>query len=207
MPNEATMPAARPLAPIQELLADELADILVNGGHRKITDALLRTAYRHYQWRWAVNVYGAENTEKIEAIMKEPLVDKRFDSWRDDLLVAWRETRKTPPPEQPIATASQRVRNSWIERLGHQFDIFLSDGTPEEIVLLWDTLTTHESRTRGRSNFDELTLAEAFEDVLANNINGFLRVPNEMREAVLDYIHWLEEGHLDDGRPYTSAEI
>jgi hypothetical protein len=201
MPNDnnITTPPVRPLAQIQQLIADEVAHILVSGGHPEVTDLLLKTAYKHHQWRWAVYQYDGDD-QLIELHMKGALdaPGPNFESWRDDLRAAWRAMKKTPPAELPMDTATQRVRNSQIERLRESFESFLVHATPEETWLLWDALTTHESHNLNCDNFEELPLAYAFETALANGCQDFLRVPESMRKTVKAYIAALQKAEIRD---------
>lgn len=189
----ATAVELRALAPIQQLVADLVADMLVNGSHRKIIDQLLTAAIRHQFWRrWPEDV-----EEQFPDLFNKPPV--LLNDWRDDLHAVWRETRKAPATEKPApSTAADRIRFSIIETLRGQFDDFLTEGTPEEWWTMWDMLVTHHSTNLGSDNANEFPLAGAFEAALGEIRHIWIKVPESLRKRVLTYVECLEEAQIDD---------
>jgi hypothetical protein len=53
---------------------------------------------------------------------------------------------------------------------------------------MWDMLVTHENQQRGSDNFGELPLACGIEAAFGRITHDWLKVPEKLREPVLDYI-------------------
>jgi hypothetical protein len=182
---------SRALAPVQQLIADEVADMLVNGGDPHITDLLMSAAAHHQFWRWANARYGPQEQEEIkDSVAKR--AHGQFEKLKSDMIVAWRESHRAPKTKPEPKTVTERIRAGVVETLRHRFEVFLTEGTPEEQRLLLDTLVDHESSNHGRDAFGELALGCAFESALGKVEREWLKVPSSMRDQVVQYIACLE---------------
>jgi hypothetical protein len=189
----ARIPDARELAPIQNLIADEVADLLVNGGCADAVENLLMAAGCHSVWRWAVNQLGPDKQEEIAKIVTDR-GGRSYDEWYADLTVEWKRNRKAAPDAKvEPKTAANRIRRLRMDELRERFESFLTHSTPEEQTILSDVLLIQESTTRGLSRdcFDELPLGTAMEETLDKYTGDFLRVPHRFEKQVQQYIECL----------------
>lgn len=144
------------LAPIQKLIADEVAHLLADGEDTSGARLLIAAAAHHWRWRMGSET-GTGNV---------------VQRWERELMMAWREgdlDRRLHIAPEPASsdTVTRRIRAGVITELICRFQRFLVNGTPEEHRLLAEILTTHDSCNRGRDSSDgELVLAEAFEMAL-----------------------------------------
>ena len=181
----------RELAPIQQLIADEISDLLVHGGHADSVWHLLRAAGCHTVWRWAANVYGPDEQREVDRFVREQSKAK-LDGWKADLAAEWKRNRKAAPNAKvEPQTAAERIRGGFMDELCRRFESFLTAGTPEEHMILNEVLLTHESSSNVRDSFDELPLGMAMEDVLGKYAGEFLRVPHRFEKQVEQFIECL----------------
>src|SRR5579871_718462 len=81
--------SAKPeLAPIQELIADEVADMLVRGGESRVTTLLITAAARHHFWRWANALWGPNNRDKTSEQTVAELSERSIQEWKAQMLTA-----------------------------------------------------------------------------------------------------------------------
>lgn len=179
----------RELAPLQQLICDEIADMIVNGGNNHFTAMMITAAAHHKWWRWS-NGIGEQGEESSKTIHK--LGPRTAEEWQTKMADVWRANRKTAPERktQPT-TATERIRACVIDTPQGLLDRFLSDATPEEKYLMVDILIDHQSANCGSDTFDEMPLARAFEYALEGTAPEYVRVPSSMREQVARYVECL----------------
>lgn len=180
-----------PLSPVQELVCDEVADVLLYGRHPDSVDHLLHLAASQASNRYHSEGRFADQPHTSDDIRRIAGLATRFrHDWQSALISDWAKNRLTPPAQQPQpATVTGRIRQSIIERTRFQVEVFMAMSIPEEKALLLDILTTHEMGTSGPRSMDELMLAEAFQYVIdRHTITKFVRVPHEHRALVDDYL-------------------
>jgi hypothetical protein len=179
------------IAPIQQLIADEIADLLVNGGCADAVDSLLMTAGYHMAWRLAVELCGPGEQQQIDKAV-EDRSDDHYDEWKADLMAELKRNRNTAPEARVEPnTATERIHRRVIEELRGRFEGFLTEGTPEEHMILSEVLSTHEGINHGRDSFGELPLGHAMEEALDKHTGDFLRVPHQFEKQVERYIECL----------------
>jgi hypothetical protein len=185
---------SRALAPAQQFIADEVADMLVNGGAEEFTDLLISAAARHAFWRWASSLHGPQEQDRIKKAVAD-LGYRRFQDLKTEMIAAWREQRRAPKetarPEPK--TVAERIRANILGDLRRAFWRFLTEATPEECRLMLDVLRDHESANHGRCAFDELPLGRAFDYVLGKAAPDWVKVPEEIRGQVDSYIKWAQD--------------
>ena len=190
--------APRPLAPVQQFIADEIADLLVNGGHNESIENLIWTACHHAAHRWLSNLYGPEETDKIEVHLKK-FAQRDFENHKADLLTAIKQNRRATREERAEPKlAAERIRARVLDILRGHFDSFLVRATPEECWIMRDIMVTHESTTHGREEFNELPLAGAIEGVIEHSVSTYMRVPECMQKHVQNYIDALKAADVRD---------
>lgn len=181
----------RELTPLQQLIADEIADILVHGGYHETVQSLIWCAAAHKTWRWAKNNYGESEQSTIDDLMTE--CPRQFDNWLEELTAEWRRNRQVPAVERVAPkTAADRIRARFMDELRERMATFMVESTPEEQHVMLDILTTHESSNRGRSALDKMPLGAAIQDVLGEGWPDWVRVPRSMSNQVESYIACLK---------------
>jgi hypothetical protein len=188
----AAPPAARELAPAQQLIADEVADMLANGGDSRITDLLISAVAHHQRWRWAVGLYGTQDRNQVKLAVDD-IGGRDVQELKADLIVAWRENHRAPKSARlEPKTVTERIRARVLDELRGRFEEFMTRGTPEECLLLSEILLNHESCTRGRDAFDELALGQAFACAIGKVSPDWVMVPESIRTQVKAYIQCLK---------------
>ncbi len=189
---KATKP--RELAPIQQLIADEIADLIVHGGCDAAVSNLLLAVGSHSVWRWATDLFDdPDEQEKVEEIVADR-GGRNCEGWRVALVAEWARNRNFAPADKiEPKTASERIRGRIMDELRDRFETFLTQSTPEEQMILTEVFTDQKGGTRGltRDNFDELPLGMAMEYALNKYTGEFLRVPSRFEKQVLQYIDCL----------------
>jgi hypothetical protein len=191
--NNYWLSSPRELAPIQQLIADEISDLLVHCGCADAVENLLMAAGCHSVWRWAVNLFGPDEQENIGATVMDR-GEANSDEWYADLTAEWKRNRKAAPDGtvEP-KTATKGNRGSYMDELRERFESFLTESTPEEQMILSDGLLAQHSTNRGlgRDSFNELPLGIAMEEALDKYTGDFLRVPHQFEKQVQQYIDCL----------------
>jgi hypothetical protein len=185
-PSPGPTPAPTPgrqLSPLQILIIDELADLLLYGGHDEDTIRMLSAAAGHMVRR------GERHSEGFipEAIEID------VNIWKRKLPTIQSRARATAPPTEPtVNTVKERARATVLERLRKHLLEFTARSTPEEARFMLSVLEYHEGSCHGRDNFDELVIADAFEaEIRRGEFYDFVRVPSGMKRQVEKYIECL----------------
>lgn len=187
--TQPTAPAKRELMPIQQLIADEVSDMLLHGGHSGDIESLLFAALGHYYFRMFLATAGRsgqwEDAECRESA--ETCVIKSLPTWKNKLTSAWVENLRTTPKPTPIDVVG-RIRAGVMDDLRDAFGEFLSQGSPEDHRLLLLILQrVNESSLRDREG--TVALATVFAEQLGTT--AYIQVPERIREEVEQYANSL----------------
>jgi hypothetical protein len=101
--------------------------------------------------------------------------------------------RPKDPWEREYAARVRRYRTSIDRQLLEELKEFVKTGSPEEKRFMKDILSRRDSNTHGYPDLNEIPLLPAFESV-ARDIDAddaVFRVPDELRNNVVDYLKWL----------------
>jgi hypothetical protein len=182
----------RELAPIQQLISDEIADLLVHGGCASAVDSLLMAAGSHSAWRWAMGLFDPKQ-EEIEGIVKNR-GGRYCEEWKNELTSEWKRNSKAATADKvEPKTATERIHARIMDELRAHFEAFLTESTPEEQMILTEVLMDQKSNNRAltRDGFDQLPLGMAMEYALDKYTGEFLRVPYRLEKRVSQYIDCL----------------
>jgi hypothetical protein len=198
-PAEA-QPKPRELAPIQQFIADEVADMLIRGADKgDDLDSLLWVALANSKRRFLFN-YEADKQKVEQQVRDTTLAD--FKGHQAELLIAIHQNQLAPPADKvEPKTATARIRARLLETLRDNFEAFLHHGTPEERQIMHEVLISHSSVNKGSDNFDELPLAKAFDEEIGKGSREYIRVPSAMREQVNCYVECLVAANARDRKP------
>jgi hypothetical protein len=193
--------ATRELTPIQQLIADEVAEMLVHGGHKDDTAGLIFAALQNMHQRFYDNLSLPHETPEELRKNVEDLARRDYPDWIAEMRMEWNRNR-TAKAEDKVEpkTATECIRANVIDDLRDQFRHFLTEGTPEEHRLMLEILRDQEGSAR-RGVLNELPLGQAFDYALGNSAPEWVKVPNGMREQVDKYIECLRAADMKDKRP------
>ncbi|HUQ90818.1 MAG TPA: hypothetical protein VM120_03985 [Bryobacteraceae bacterium] len=174
-----------PLNHMQELLCDLAGDLILNGGHREDVDNFITSMTCHY-WRRLHPKYPTE-LDKREKDLNEH-VETRREEWTRSLTRGWlpkaEPSDETPAPKSLI----EKLRTRYRSTLRDQFEDFLRYATPEEVRILSEVFSSHESNSTGPQFYDpEASLANAFMSEIGAT-SSYVRVPDEHLKLVLLYM-------------------
>lgn len=187
--------ALQTLTPAQQLVADEVADILVHGGHCEDTSDLVDAVLRHQYRRRFGRIATKENVDNFLKTNLPDFLDKLQADWSHNARA--KDGERTPP-----ATALDRIRRKAIGQLRYAFESFVAEATPEEHRILTDIFAWCDSEgPHDRTAVDDLPLASALEHALHGTKADYVRLPHAFRELVDPYINTLmaAEPHLAGG--------
>jgi hypothetical protein len=194
-PATAAVPAGaagapeRKLTPLQQQIANDIGDLLVNGGDNKTAELLIRCAQEHSFKRRAREVWGESEKEAQDFVAK-----CRLDTNLDlaELKLEWHRNRTATAPEKlNPKSASDRIRAAFLETLREQQITFANNASPEEVSVMIEILQIHESSNRGPYYFEEMPLGMAIENTMGEYHGNWLRVPNKLEDQVKAYINRL----------------
>jgi hypothetical protein len=198
-PITGTAPAVRrELTPVQTLICDEIADMLIHGGHKEDTDCMVWAALLNMHRRHFGALYDTDK-ERDDRARETARCD--YPDCTAELTMEWKRNKRPEQPNAEPKPAAERIRAQVIDTLREEFDWFLIKGTPEEHRLLLDILQDHEGCNHGRTALDELPLAQAFEYAIGGAAPEYLKVPRRMRKQVEHYIECLKAADMEDCKP------
>jgi hypothetical protein len=184
---------SRELLPVQQLIADEVADMLVHGGHESDIESLIFAALGHLHSRTYLQIHhklGQWNDMECRDLA-EPLIIRHAPEWKADLSAAWVENLRAEPRPEP-ADVVGLLRERVMDRLRTEFEEFLTHGSPEDHRLMVDVLNGVSNNSL-RDASHAVTLGEEFNFQLGLN-RGYLMVPGRLRRPVEEYIESLKAG-------------
>jgi hypothetical protein len=197
----AAVPAAtenskpRELAPVQQLIADEVAEILAFGGTDDDVTSLLWAALANMHRRYLGDrPLGDESPDTFV----NKMVTKAMDSHKAKLSAIWRQNRRAEPGDRiEPKTLTACIRANVIEQLRDRFASFLAEGTPEEHRIMLDILSGRDGNGF-REDMDELSIAREFDFALGKEAPEYVKVPSHMRATVDAYIKALKAANVRD---------
>lgn len=179
--------AAHELAPIQELIADEIGELIMRGGDDEDVTSILWSALANMERK--VFARFTKDGKAVEARVAQA-VRATLDRRKAELVMAWKQSA-TPGEEETTSKAAHlRIRALVIETLRERFETFIVEGTPEEHYLMTEILLDHEMSNHGREMVNELAIGTAFERQLGI-VTAYIRVPAGIQEQVQRYIDCL----------------
>lgn len=184
--------SAAPLTDLQRMIADEAADLALNGGSPVVVEMFITALARHQEYRWYVHVFDEEEAKRriVEERMKR--YDRHAAEWTTELQALWQQRRKArqePISEDAAPTAAtQRFRNSVIEELREYFARFLTESNPSERDFILGALRLREGNGFPM-DFESMPIAEILDSELNLQTREFIRVPYRLRKAM--------EAHLE----------
>jgi hypothetical protein len=174
--------SARTLTQLQALIVDELADLVVFGGKSEDEDNMLRAAAGHMSRRRA---YGDGDVSGF--------VEMHSRDWRDEIAAERAHARATLPDLPKAITATERARTAVLGELRQALSEFTGNATPEEVRLMLEIMNCHQANTRGRDDFRELVIAEAFDITIHNRHTlNWVMVPPHLKDQTEAYIECLK---------------
>lgn len=169
-------------------ICDELADLLATGGSRERTEAIVRIAAENKAFRLFDRLL--DNPAELNAYVSKHGLRESAE-WMGELQSEWRAARGTEPAELPEpATVAERIRQVVINTLEHQFQVFLSQSTAEERMLLSEVFSYHDSANS--TDQSDLALAYAFQSNVAGRSDRYLWCPPKLADQVQQYIKCLK---------------
>ncbi|MDR3739310.1 MAG: hypothetical protein P4L40_09855 [Terracidiphilus sp.] len=188
----------RDLAPVQQLIADEVGYMLVHGGHEQDTQLLVLIAFRNMWQRYYDNLGPLNETPAETRKRVGDLAGRDYPESIAELRMEWKRNRaaKAEDTIEP-KTATECIRANVIDTLQCRFEDFVVQGTPEEHRLMLDILQDREANG-WRDNSNELSLGKAFDYALGKSAPDWVKVPSEMRKQVEQYIKCLEAAEMKD---------
>ena len=190
-PGQPPSRAKPELMPIQQLICDEVADMLIHGGHERDIESLIFAALGHLHFRKQLNLY--DNTDQQHSPKCREKAETRAArdaaNWKAELQAAWvQNLRCIPRPEPTDAVGC--IREHVIDELRSYFESFLVNGLPEDHRLLRDVLGFLEGNIFRADAARCVPLAEEFSFQLGES-RGYLQVPKHIRENVETYVESL----------------
>jgi hypothetical protein len=186
-PAAAHAPAKPELMPIQQLICDEVADMLIHGGHQSDVESLILAALGHMHMRKYLQVdhkSGQWNDSECRE-SAEKLIIRDAEKWKADLACAWVENLRATPRPEPIDVVG-RIRERVIDELRALFEGFLTEASPEDHTLMREILTYLDGNVF-RDDGPRVALAEEF-DIQIGRAWNYLKVPERILEDVRQYI-------------------
>jgi len=123
----------RELTPIQELITDEVADMLMHGGNPEYTTQLIAAAAYHKTWRFATTLYDPQEQEEIQKLISD-LGPGEVAQWQGEMLEVWCADRRPTKRDKPRPqTVKDRIRAAVVDQLRSCFSNFLINGRRKNI--------------------------------------------------------------------------
>ena len=185
-PKPKTKPAFNPaphreLTAVQAEIANEMAEIILRGGHKDDVELVLRGLMQHQNRRKS---YNDSKTTAESAEYAEGFADKWWTTWFTKLAKHWPPPSNHPEQTKQVASSApaEMVRANMRGELEDLFDEFIRDEeSPEEVWLLREIL---------QSVYSGFSLAHAFAFVLGGN-SVYVSVPGRHVKLVEEYLQLL----------------
>jgi hypothetical protein len=125
-PAASSAPAKPELMPIQQLVCDEVADMLVHGGHANDIEFLILGALGHMHMRNYLQIHDKPGQWNDGECRESPekCTIRDADEWKADLACAWVENLRATPRPEPIDVVG-RIRERVIDELHGLFESFI----------------------------------------------------------------------------------
>jgi len=191
IPTAAATPAQpKPeLTKAQQLVCDEVAELLFQGGREEDLNALLSAALGSALWRSTSRTKCFSEADIEDAVLRD------LAEYRLDIIAGWRRNERAPetPKLDSARAVAERIGARVLNELREYFTRFAEDASPTDRRLLHDVLFDWDMVSHGGTSLGgTVDLGEAFARQLGAETT-YLEVPARHMEDVAQYARLLQK--------------